>query len=453
MTRIPLIKTILLVLSLLIFSISAVHSAEKKLISENRKIQNAEIEDSSKETESDDDKPQLKLTGYFKDIFSFGSTGLYSGSPLQIAGTAKDLEANLQRIRLSPEITKGSSFVLHMDIDNELILSSYNKSYEFTNSWMLSQYNDVVPLSYNGYYDDFLLYRFKFHRVYMKLNLPHFTLTLGRQQIRFGSGKLWNPLDIMNPVSPTYIESAEEQKGTDAVKMDFFFNEKTELSLIYDQKRTNNDITNWRVEDSNSVARFKISIGETDLAALAGWVARRAVAGIDLSSILFKGIIRGSLVFTHPDPTPNQGKWFFQLNAGYEYSFSFGLSIIAEYFYNGNGMNKNTILKNAYEQSLITGVNKNNYYSLANQILTYNQHYIGITAAYDFTPLLRADIFIIYDIEGNGIFMNASLKYNILENVDAVIGGMFGFIISGISSDFYAMNNRPRFVGYLQVYF
>ena len=62
------------------------------------------------------------------------------------------------------------------------------------------------------------------------MSVDYFTATIGRQQIRFGSGKLWNPLDILNPISPTFIEGGDDQKGTDAVKLDFFPDDKTEIS-------------------------------------------------------------------------------------------------------------------------------------------------------------------------------------------------------------------------------
>ncbi len=392
---------------------------------------------------------KFKFSGYFKDLFMYTSTDGYSGSPVEMPGNFKNLISNMQRIRLSPELQLASFLIIHADWDNEMVMTSYNKSIEFNNMWMPSQYNSLFHPSWNVYEDNSVLYRTKLHRAYMKMNLPMFTFSIGRQQIRFGSGKLWNPLDILNPVSPTYVEGAEEQQGTDAVKMDVFFNEKTELTLVYDQKRMFDNINDIQYINGNSVARFKTTFSETDVAVMGGWVARKGIAGLDVSSVFFKGILRGALLFSYPEDK----SWYFQLNAGYEYNFQFGLSITGEYFYNGNGMNANTSMKTAFTQSMFTGINQGNYYKFANQSLTYNQHYLGLAVGYEFLPLLRGDFFTIYDIQGNGLFMTLSLKYNVMENLDAVIGGMFGFVFIGSSSDFQNLNNHPMLYATLQLYF
>jgi hypothetical protein len=392
---------------------------------------------------------KFKFSGYFKDLFMFTSTDVYSGSPVEMPGASKNLISNMQRIRFSPEIQAGSFMLIHVDWDNELVMSSYNKSLEFKNTWMPSHYNDLFQPSWNPYEDNSALYRTKLHRAYMKLNLSMFTFSIGRQQIRFGSGKLWNPLDILNPVSPTYVEGADDQKGTDAVKMDVFFNEKTELTLVYDQKRMFDNFNDIQYINGNTIARFKTTFSETDLAIMGGWVARKGIAGVDVSSVFFKGILRGALLFSYPEDK----NWFFQFNTGYEYNFQFGLSIMGEYFYNGNGINYNSSLKSAITQSMFTGINQSNYYKFANQILTYNQHYLGLAVGYEFHPLLRGDFFTIYDIQGNGFFMTLSFKYNIVENLDAVIGGMFGFVSIGSSSDFQNLNNHPMVYATLQLYF
>ena len=392
---------------------------------------------------------KFKFSGYFKDLFMYTSTDNYSGSPVEMPGSFKNLISNMQRIRLSPELQISNGLIIHADWDNEVVMSSYNRSMEFNNTWKPSQYNNLFQPSWIPYDDNSILYRTKLHRAYLKLNLPIFTFSIGRQQIRFGSGKLWNPLDILNPVSPTYVEGAEDQQGTDAVKMDVFFNEKTELTLVYDQKRMSDNINDIQYINGNSVARFKTTFSETDVAVMGGWVARKGIAGIDVSSVFFKGILRGALLFSYPEDK----NWYFQLNAGYEYNFQFGLSITGEYFYNGNGMNANSSLKSAFTQSMFTGINQGNYYKFANQILTYNQHFLGLAVGYEFLPLLRGDFFTIYDIQGNGLFMTLALKYNVMENLDAVIGGMFGFVFAGNSSDFQNLNNHPMLYATLQLYF
>ena len=82
-------------------------------------------------------------------------------------------------------------------------------------------------------------------------------MIFGRQQIRFGSGNLWNPLDVLNPISPLMVEGAEEQKGTDALRLNFYPTDSMEISFIYDMKLFNNKYADIKGDESNYVARVK----------------------------------------------------------------------------------------------------------------------------------------------------------------------------------------------------
>ena len=343
--------------------------------------------------------------------------------------------ANLKRIRLSPEFKYSDILLVHIDYDNEAILSSFHKSCEFDSYWRGSDYNDFFDLSWEPYYSRDIYYRTRVHRAYAKISVWNFTFTLGRQLIRFGSGKLWNPLDILNPISPTFVEGAEEQKATDAFRMDYYINNVTQLTLVSNQKLHNNRYRDMRIEDSNTILRFKMTFYETDLALLAGWVSQRAIAGIDLDSTVIAGSLRASLLYSYPE---DYGSWYIQASLGYEYTFEAGVYILVEYFFNQNGINFNHSLRDAYTDYFFNGMNQDNYYYISNQFLTMNQHYAGLALGYDFTPLLRGELFTIYDFQGYGLFLTPSLKYNAAENFDISGGVMFGFVFKGApeSSDF-----------------
>lgn len=392
----------------------------------------------------------FKFSGQYKNLFVYQKQKNYYGNNI-LNYEDKKLYTDLNRIRLSPEIKYSEIFLLHVDYDNEVIYSNYNKSYQFDNYWRTSEYNDLVNLSYEPHYGNDVLYRTKFHRAYAKISISDLTITLGRQQIRFGSGKLWNPLDILNPVSPTFIESAEEQKGTDALRFDYYLNEFTELSLVYDQKRYNDKLSEIELENSNSVARLKTTIIDTDLAVLGGQVARRNVGGADFATILFDGILRGSAIYSKPENEDS----YVQAGAGYDYSFKNSLSVLIEYFYNENNLNENDELSAAVQQSLVSGVTQENYFLLSNQFITYNKHYVGLALGYDLSSLLRADVLFIADVQGKGFFASPTLKFNIFENVDLIAGALLGYIDqeSSKQSDFEEYEDSPIYYGSLQLFF
>jgi len=371
-------------------------------------------------------KSFFKFSGQWKDLFTWQKTDSYRGTN-PFTTEKKGLAANLKRLRLSPEISYGRRLFFHLDYDNELILSSFNKSIEFDSYWRPSEFNDFLNISWEPGYSRDLLYRTKIHRAYFRVTFGDLALTIGRQQIRFGSGRLWNPLDILNPVSPTFVEGAEEQKGTDALRVDYYVSSSTEISVILNPLLTNNRFGDFSMKNCNYVTRLKTEFGKTDAAILGGWISRRGIAGADSSTVFFDGMLRGSLIYSHPE----DDEFFIQSSIGYEYTFANGLYLLVEYFYNQNSINQNNTLKNALAQSLLLGMNSSNFYLLSNQFITYNSHYTGVALGYDIFSLLREEFFVICDFEGRGFFINESLKYNIFENVDLVGGVMLAHVFSG----------------------
>jgi len=238
---------------------------------------------------------RFKFKGQVKNLFTFHETDNYiDWNPL--APDHRNLVADLTRVRLSPEFNYRDIVNIRVDYDNELIASNYGNSMYFKGYWRPSQYNDFLHLAWEPYRGSEVYYRTKIHRAYVKVSVDYFTATIGRQQIRFGSGKLWNPLDILNPISPTFIEGGDDQKGTDAIKLDFFPDDKTEISFVYDLKKSNNKIGHFNMKDCNYILRAKTSIKDTDIAILGGYVSRRGVAGFDFAAILFDGMLRGSVM-------------------------------------------------------------------------------------------------------------------------------------------------------------
>lgn len=397
--------------------------------------------------------PQFKFKGLAKNLFTFHRTENYvDWNPL--ITTDKNLVADLTRLRLSPELVYREILDVKIDYDNELIASNYGDTLYFKSFWRPEQYNDFLHLAWEPYNGENVYYRTKIHRAYAKVSIDYFTATIGRQQIRFGSGKLWNPLDILNPISPTFIEGGDEQKGTDAVRLDFFPDEKTEISIVYDLKKSNNKIERFNMQDCNYIMRVKTSISSTDIAVLGGYVTRRGLAGFDFAAILFEGMLRGSLIVSQagdpyliqtdpwypvkymiPGHDENFGVYF-QANTGYEYTFKNGVFFLVEYFYNQKAIDYNKDQKTAFYLSQFNVMDQKTYLQLANQFLTVNQHYIALALGYDFHPLVRGDFFTIADIQGQGIFWTPTLKISAYENLDFTVGVLGAFTFNNKMSDF-----------------
>lgn len=396
--------------------------------------------------------PFFELRGHYKNL-----AVISAGPDVELGADGNDsdnrLYSDLNRLRLSPEIKKSNHFVFHAEIDNEIIVSNFTDSRLFDLFWKPSSFNDLFDLSADTTITDDYYYRLKLHRFYIKHMADRWTVTAGRQLIRFGSGRLWNPLDILNPITPTFVEGAEDQKAGDALKIEYYPGAATEVTLVYGPRRVNNELDGefFANRNTNVVCRMKTSIQQTDIALLGGQVAQRYLLGADIAAIVHDGMLRGSLLYADPE---DFGSYFLG-SAGYEYTFPGGIYFLLEYFYNQNGLNQNDELRKAYAEFLKDGMTEERYPLLANQFITFNRHYLGLALGYDITPLLRGDIFGIADFEGRGIFLSPTLRYNLFQNVDVTVAAFLGHVFEGANqlSDFSQFEESPTLTATFQWYF
>jgi hypothetical protein len=391
----------------------------------------------------------FRFSGYYKNLFIYQHVNNFQRD-IYSPAERKKMFSDLNRLRISPEINHSESFIFHADADFESVNSNYNKTDYFDTYWRGSDYNDFVKLSREPYYSSKLYCRAEFQNVYGKMSAGKFTGTAGRQQVRFGSSRLWNPLDLMNPVSPLLAEGISEQKGTDALRLDWYPGESTELTGVAAPRRENDNFSDVTAESGNYIARLQTGVKEFDAALLAGHTAKRKNAGADFTAEFYDGLLTGVFLYS----SPSGGEGFYQCGSGYEYTFLSGMYFLIEYFYNSLPVNEDTELQGALLSYSIIGADRSNYYTISNRIITYNSHYLSIAAGYDFFPLLRGELFSVYDFQGRGVFLNASLKFNAFENLDLTAGVITAFIDEADRpSDFIIYDEQPMYYVSLQFYF
>ncbi len=391
----------------------------------------------------------FKLGGYYKNLFMYRKMNNFQ-TDIYSQPENKNLISDLNRLRISPEINYSESFMFHADADFEAVGSNFNKTDLFDAYWIESEYNDFIKLSYEPYYSRDLYCRSEFQNIYAKMSAGKFTGTAGRQQIRFGSSRLWNPLDLMNPLSPLAVEGSGEQRGADAIRLDWYPGESTELTGVVSPLKENDNYGDIESDSFNYIARLQTGVKDFDAALLGGYTAKRRNGGADFAAEIYDGLLTGVFLYS----SPSDGEDYYQFGSGYEYTFSYGVYFLVEYFYNSLPVNEDAELQTAFLLYSINGIDESNYYILSNRIITYNRHYLSVSAGYDFFPLLRGELFSIYDFQGRGIFLNAALKFNALENLDFIFGVISAYIDETERvSDFVMYDEQPLYYGSLQFYF
>jgi hypothetical protein len=214
-----------------------------------------------------------KFSGYYKNLFMYQERDKFYNQ-IYSQPVNKKLVTDISRLRLSPEINYKESFTFHADADIEGIILNYKDSDEFDILFRNRNYNDIVYPEVKIADKENFYSRGKIQNLYAKMSAGKFAGTAGGQQIRFGSSRLWNPLDLMNPVSPVSIEGADEQKGTDALRLDWYPGESTELSCVAAPKRNEDCLQKTEPGSGNYIARIKSGGKDFDAAILGGFTAK-----------------------------------------------------------------------------------------------------------------------------------------------------------------------------------
>ncbi|MBI3565588.1 MAG: porin, partial [Elusimicrobia bacterium] len=147
---------------------------------------------------------EVKVSGYLKSIEQW-SKGLLDGRPYGL---------NTARARLTLD-EKDGPFAAHADLDAQEAVGSYFRTLDFKvfgyappKPWLTMEHT-VSTGTTNGF-------GIGAYRAWVGVEDERGALRAGRQRVAWGTGKIWNPTDVLNPYSPTSVER-DERRGVDAL--------------------------------------------------------------------------------------------------------------------------------------------------------------------------------------------------------------------------------------------
>lgn len=181
-------------------------------------------------------------------------------------------------------------------------------------------------------------------------------LTAGRQRIRWGTGRFWNPSDFVNQEIRNSVDFFDQRVGVDMLKVHFPF-EALGWNLYLIASFASVDV----LSDTALAARAELLFGEVEVA-LSSSVKKDAPLrlGADFSAGVWIFDVRGEAVISRglgrklfegeldfqeglfpTEVDPDDDNWWFQGVAGLEASFNYSdtdsFSVGGEYFFNQAG--------------------------------------------------------------------------------------------------------------------
>lgn len=314
---------------------------------------------------------ETELSGYYKNIFFQNGDNLYTGN----------------RLRLKYLIDFNDSIKGEFQYTNQLIFGQFPMNTIPLNTTNFLK-TDRVLLRSEG-----LDWTQSFYRAFVSFKVSHIDLMIGRQRIAWGTGRFWNPTDLLNPFDPTNIEGSE-RTGVDALNLKINTDLLSFVSLV--------GAPGESPQKSSLAARYHTTIGPNDLSLMTGKFKDNLVIGGDYS-----GSFKGAGVRIESSYTLAPQKNFTKLVFSVDYQFPH-LYVLGEYFYNGQGEN-----------------NKNNYNYLARlngRLMNIGQNYFGLALSSNISPLMAVSAQSLINLNDGSLLAGASLSYSISSSTDLVFG-------------------------------
>ncbi len=242
----------------------------------------------------------VKAGGYLKDFWQ------YSHSALD--GRAYNL--NTARARLSLDADH-SAFKAHADYDQQVAAGSYFRTTEFRlfgyeppKPW-LDMEQTISTGTSNGWGHGA-------YRAWVGLEGDFGVVRAGRQRIAWGTGKLWNPTDVLNPYDPTSVER-DERRGVDALYARAGVGALGQAELAW----APGDV--W--VDHSLLARARANWEGWDGSLMGGKIPGSTasfVLGGDFAGALLQGTAHAEIAWFNPEyRTP-----YWKAGVGYDYNFA-----------------------------------------------------------------------------------------------------------------------------------
>ncbi len=212
---------------------------------------------------------------------------------------------------------------------------------------------------------------FEYDRFFYRKRLGRYTLALGRQAIDWGSGRLWQPLNVFGAFAPTDLDT-DYKPGIDAITVDAYPGAFSSLTGAY----VLGPKFEPEIEDSAAL-HYRSQLGESsELTLVAGKVIGNQVVGTAFESAL--GGMGWRVEGLYYKLEQSDERAFFWI-AGIDYLFENGTSIILEWYDNSRGALYEYELGAMSSDPLVV-------YGLQQHL---SRQVLGMSLQRDLTPLLK----------------------------------------------------------------
>ncbi len=340
---------------------------------------------------------EFLFSGYVVDLPSYQRVNDVLSS---LSGVNQDQFYNLTRLRLRPTLVPWTDGELSLEYE---VTGLYRSEYSTLVETELPK-NQLVDLSWTLIDNPHFAAKHFVDRLYFKQIFPEGELVVGRQRISMGTGRIWNPTDLFNPINPANFSKIEKD-GVDAVTGRIYMGNFTDVAFVY------NPYDDFASQ--NLGAKFRSNVAEYDFSVMGGMFGDRTVVGGDFAGNFFDAGLRGEGIYSADKRDFKDG--FAKFILGMDNQFTPDLYALVEYHYNGEGK-RNT-------SDYITEIPR----LLRGEILNLGREYLAAMGSYLVHPLVNTSVTYIANlVDGSGV-VTIIILYSVAQEAAITLGGQIPF--------------------------
>lgn len=335
---------------------------------------------------------EFAFSGYVMDLPVFQRVNALMSRFLKVD---RNQNLNIIRVRLRPTMSLWEGGTLALEYE---VTALYHSTPLFFPVQPEMNSRQVVDLTWNSVQKPKYSILHFIDRLHFRQNTEWTDVVVGRQRIAWGTGRVWNPTDLFNPINPASFAKIEKD-GVDAISAKIHFGSFTDLSLVYNPQK------GW--ETSNAGFRFRTNVSEFDLSLVGGHFDKRVVVGGDFAGNLLEAGVRGEGIVSAMANDLDSN--FVKFILGTDYQFTPEIYALAEYHFNGEGS------KNPLQYDL-TRLAKG-------EILNVGRNYFTIQASYLVHPLVNVLGSWTRNFDDKSQFFGLLVSYSATEEMTVGLGG------------------------------
>lgn len=247
-------------------------------------------------------------------------------------------------------------------------------------------------------------------RAAVRLTLPPFDLTVGRQPINLATATLFTPNDFFAPFAAQAFFRVYKP-GVDALHLNVELGPFSYLAayavLGYERGSELEPEDPVDLAQSSLLGRAVTSVGSFEVSLLGGVVADRLVVGGGLQGEVFEWLGVRAEGHAKLDEDPGETRELL-LSVGVEHRFDSSLFLLAEYYFNGAGAAR----VGEYLSTLQRGLGDLPY---------LGQHQVGAGASYELTPLLTGSLRVLANLVDGSMLLAGYAEYSLLDDAELAV--------------------------------